>query len=145
MPELLKTVLLLALPASGKSEVRRYLDHLPEQARTNDFHLGETLQLDDFPYVHLMRRTDDELVRLGEARAFFEAPDRSFRDPRDWGTLIELLNEDHADLLARNRLRPKSAAELLFDRFDRASTLVGIAPRLSALSPRTRAAVKDAL
>src|SRR5215472_12438468 len=127
MPTLLKTVLLLALPASGKSEVRRYLDHLPESARANDFFLGETIQLDDFVYVHLMRCIDDELVRQKEPRAFFEAPDRSFRDPRDWETLIELLNEDHADLIARRSQPawPSSAAELFFDRLDRAAGLVG--------------------
>jgi len=47
MPQLLDVVLLLALPASGKSEIRRYLGSLtPEQCR-NDMHLGQTVDLDD--------------------------------------------------------------------------------------------------
>ena len=62
MSETLETVLLLALPASGKSEVRRYLNHLTPEQRSGDFHLGPTVQLDDFPYVHMMRRIDDELL-----------------------------------------------------------------------------------
>ena len=54
--EIIDILLLLALPASGKSEVRRYLANLtPAQCR-DDFHLGPTVQLDDYPYVHMMRR-----------------------------------------------------------------------------------------
>ena len=56
MAEILDVLLLLALPASGKSEVRRYLASLtPEQCR-RDFHMGPTVQLDDYPYVHMMRQ-----------------------------------------------------------------------------------------
>ena len=59
MSEFLETLLLFSLPASGKSELRRYLASLtPEQCR-GDFRMGPTLQLDDYPYVHLMHRIDD--------------------------------------------------------------------------------------
>jgi hypothetical protein len=145
MADILKTVLLLALPASGKSEVRRYLDHLTPEQRRDDFHMGPTVQLDDFPYVHIMRRIDDERVRRGEARIFFDAPDRSFKDPRDWGTLIELLNEDHDDLVHRRAHAPKSASIDLFDRLDRAAKKVGIDARLSVLDGAERGALADAL
>jgi hypothetical protein len=145
MTEVLKTVLLLALPASGKSEVRRYLKSLdPELART-DFHMGASVQLDDYPYVHLMRVTDDALEALGKPRLFFAAPDRSFFDARDWGTLIELLNEDYDDLVAERIHAPPSAATLLFERFDRASAKVGLPERLSKLDAKTRTALVDAL
>ncbi|MCC7383374.1 MAG: hypothetical protein IT384_16170 [Deltaproteobacteria bacterium] len=141
MTEPLEIVLLLALPASGKSEVRRYLSHLsPDQCRT-DFHLGPTVQLDDFPYVHLMRRIDDELAALAQPRAFFVAPDRSFQDPRDWGTLIQLLNEDHADLAAQRRYNPPSAGEDLMNRLEAAGAKVGIGARLAKLDAATHAAV----
>src|SRR5512142_659313 len=100
MSRVIDVLLLLALPASGKSEVRRYLAHLsPEQAR-DDFHMGPTVQLDDFPYVHLMRRIDDELAAIAHRRLFFQSPDRPYQSPLDWGTLIELVNEDYADLVA---------------------------------------------
>ncbi len=138
MAEILDTLLLLALPASGKSEVRRYLAHLPPETIRRDFHLGETVQLDDYPYVHLMRRIDDELTGLGAPRVFFHAADRSFQDARDWETLIGLLNEDHADLLARRPLRPASAAGLLFDRLDAAAVKAGAPARLAPLPPATR-------
>ena len=59
MSQLLDTILLFSLPASGKSEVRRYLASLTPDQCQNDFHMGPTLQLDVYPYVHLMHRIDD--------------------------------------------------------------------------------------
>ncbi len=139
----LDIVLLLALPASGKSEVRRYLKSVtPTQCRS-DFHMGESVQLDDFPYVHLMRRIDDELEAAGAPRPYFQAGDRPFLNPLDWGTLIELVNEDYADLLARNVVQTTSAATLLFERLDRASAVVGAPARLAGLSADVRAALAD--
>jgi hypothetical protein len=145
MTDVLKTVLLLALPASGKSEVRRYLKSLHPEVVRRDLRMGATVQLDDYPYVHLMRCTDDALAAQGKPRIFFVAPDRSFLDARDWGTLIELLNEDYDDLVAMRRHAPSSAAAFLFERFDRASTKVGIGERLSRLDAKTRTALTDAL
>ncbi|MBI5211259.1 MAG: hypothetical protein HY927_14900 [Elusimicrobia bacterium] len=142
---ILDTVLLLALPASGKSEVRRYIKHLSQEKRKKDFHMGPSVQLDDFPYVHMMRRVDDELVSRGKARLFFQSPERPFRDPLDWGTLIQLLNEDYEFLTARPCKEPSSAALHLFDRIDRASKAVGAPARLAGLDAATRQAVAEPL
>jgi hypothetical protein len=58
--------------ASGKSEVRKYLEGLtPEQCR-GEFHMGPTLQLDDYPYVHFMHRIDDELYARGLEYVFIQ-------------------------------------------------------------------------
>ena len=141
MADVLKKVLLLALPASGKSEVRRYLANLSPAECTNDFHMGETAQLDDYPYVHLMRRIDDELAALGKSRAFFEAPDRSFQNPMDWGTLIQLLNEDYDDMVARRQFSPASSALHLFERYDAAAKKAGAPVRLGSLDAATRNAL----
>ncbi|MGK5081768.1 hypothetical protein WDW37_00560 [Bdellovibrionota bacterium FG-1] len=138
----LDTVLLLALPASGKSEVRKYLANLTSDQCGNDFHMGPTAQLDDFPYVHLMHCLDEALVARGKSRVYFLAPDRPFQDPRHWGTLIELLNEDYADLHAQKQFHPKSAAIHYMDRFDRAAKVVG-ASQIGALDDETRFAVAD--
>ncbi len=133
MSDTLETLLLLALPASGKSEVRRYLAHLDPVRCREDFHLGPTVQLDDFPYVHLMRRISQELKRRGRPGVYFASDELPFLDARDWGTLVELLNEDHADLVARRRPAPASAAGWIFDRFDAARRRVGADPALAAL------------
>src|ERR1700694_5225293 len=108
---IIDTLLLLALPASGKSEVRRYLAVLSPEACRSDFHLGHTVQLDDYPYVHLMRRISQELRAQAQDPVFFESDAHSMSEPRDWGTLIELLNEDYDDLVQRRRPAPASAAE----------------------------------
>ena len=139
MTKVLDVVLLLALPASGKSEVRRYMASLtPEQCR-EEFHLGPTVQLDDYPYVHMMRRVSQELRSRGHHGVFFDSDDQSMKEQRDWGTLIELLNEDFDDLVQRRRPAPASAATWLFERFDAARRKVGAAPALATLDPKLRA------
>ena len=91
MTALIDTLLLFSLPASGKSEVRRYLASLsPAQCR-DDFGLGPTAQLDDYPYVHLMHRIDDELVNLGYKQLYYKGPTRPFQDDWSWAVLVELL------------------------------------------------------
>lgn len=139
MASILDVVLLLALPASGKSEVRRYMAHLtPEQCR-DEMHMGPTVQLDDYPYVHMMRRVSQELRKRGHDGVFFDSDDLPMKESRDWGTLIELLNEDFDDLLKKNRPAPASAATWLLDRFDAARRKVGAAPALGALPANLRA------
>jgi hypothetical protein len=143
MPQTLDTVLLLALPASGKSEVRRYLAQLSPEECGRDFHMGPTVQLDDFPYVHLMRRIDDELELLGKPRVFFRSPNEPFLDTKDWGTLIKLIDEDHADLLTRRRVETSGAAALLMNRIDDAGLRVGLPRRLAVLDPLVRQVVAE--
>ena len=139
-----KVVLLQALPASGKSEVRNFMAHVEPERLRDEFHIGANLQLDDFPYVHMMRRIDNELEAMGQARIFYpgEAP---FVDGRDWGTLCALLNEDYHDLMNRVRVCPGSAAQYLFDRIDRAGLIAGITPRLGSLKEEVRAKLAEKL
>lgn len=143
--KVLDTILLLALPASGKSEVRRYLELLSPADRSKDFHMGPNVQFDDFPYVHVMRRIDDELAARRKGRIFFNSSDKPFQNPRDWGTLTALLNDDYQDLLSAKTAAPASAAEHLCDRIDAAHSAVGGAERLKLLDAATRKGVSTAL
>lgn len=99
---LFKTVLLVALPASGKSEVRHFMANIDPKRLEEEFHIGDNLQLDDFPYVHFMRCIDGELEKLGLDPIFYPGQN-PFINNKDWGTLVELLNEDYHDLLNRDR------------------------------------------
>ena len=144
MAQTIDTLLLLALPASGKSELRRYLAHLEPQVAAEDLHLGPTVQLDDYPYVHMMRRIAEELTLIDGDPVLFADDASSFAEPRDWGTLIQLLNEDYK-LLGTRLVRPASAALWLFERFDRARLVVGAAPALSLLDDETRDRLAAAL
>ena len=138
MAKTLSTLLLMALPASGKSEIRRYLSSLSPDQAAADFGLGPSVQLDDYPYVHLMRRISAELRHLYESPVFFASDDTPFLDARDWGTLIHLVNEDYADLGLSPEPEPRSAAAWLLDRMDRARRLVGLPPVLAEVSEGER-------
>jgi len=142
---ILDTVLLFSLPASGKSEVRRYLASLrPEQCR-DELHMGPTLQLDDYPYVHFMHRIDDELLKHGSRYVYYKGPARPFQDEWEWGALVELLNEDFSDLMAGRRTQVSSAADHLFDRLDAAHQKVGLPEFLGDVPHRIRRKVAEAL
>ncbi len=138
MSEVFDTLLLMALPASGKSEVRNFLQNLPPEVSEKEFHIGAGVQLDDFPYVHLMRRIDDELQAMGKPRVYFPDPDKSFGDGRDWGTLMQLINLDYDELVAGKIPETDAAATLLFERLDEASTKVGCDRRMAALDDALR-------
>lgn len=134
MTKQIDTLLLLALPASGKSEVRRYLGSVPADVCLTDFHMGPTTQLDDYPYVHFMLEVDKLVADVFRMkRIFFQDKDQPFRDLYEWWTLIELLNEDYADLLKGQAEVPKAAAMHLFRRIDRAARLAGAMPKLGKL------------
>lgn len=145
MSHLFDTLLLTALPASGKSEVRRWLALQEADTQSRDFHMGETVQLDDYPYVHMMRRISEELSRAGVDPIFFPSGMEPFQEPLDWGTLIELINEDYEDLHRKPSIHPHSSAAWLFDRLDAARRAVGAAPELGRLAPDRRRDLETAL
>ena len=139
------TLLLFSLPASGKSEVRRYMDQLTPQQCRDDFNIGTTLQLDDYPYVHLMHRIDDLLLEHGWKNVFYRGPSRPFIDEWTWAALIELLNEDYRNLIESTQVTAVSAAQHLFDRLDAAHKRVGLRPMLCEVPWRIRLEVGAAL
>ena len=134
------TLLLLALPASGKSEVRRFLAHVDPSIAAGDFGLGPTVQLDDYPYVHFMRRISQEARRLDAAPVFFASDDQPFLDGRDWATLIELVNEDYAELGTTPAVPAQPGAWLL-GRFDRAREAIGADAPFADLADDTIASI----
>ena len=68
-----------------------------------------------------------------------------FQEPLDWGTLIELINEDYEDLHHKPTLNPASAAAWLLDRLDAARVKVGAAPALGKLTPELRRRLEEVL
>jgi len=145
MTKLIDTLLLCALPASGKSEVRRYLAELDPNECRRDFHMGETVQLDDFPYVHLMRRVDETLRMRGEDGVYFQAGDRPFRDPWDWGTLIQLINEDYERLVKKTPLTWQHAGRTMLERFDACAEKAGARIKAAGLRSEEHEAVAEAI
>lgn len=131
-PPMIDVLLLVALPASGKSEVRTYLKTLGREEQERAFGWRNPVQYDDYPYVEFMRWVDQLARLLGYEPLFYEHPDASFRDPHEWGALIELLNDD---ILGEYR-RPADPAEIarwLFRRFDAAELRAGARMKLGRL------------
>jgi len=128
MEKIFDNLLLLALPASGKSEIRKFLLSMDPVTRMREFHIGEMFELDDFPYVHMMRRIDDELKALGEKTIFFHSPDKPFLEPVSWGVLIKLLNEDYENLIGRKKISPENSAVHLMERIDSARRQLDVPP-----------------
>jgi hypothetical protein len=144
MSSTIDTLLVLALPASGKSEVRRYLAHLDPDAARTDLRVGPLVQLDDYPYVHLMRRIDQEVRALGGLPVFFLADAHPMIKGRDWATLIALLNEDY-DALGTAPAVPAAPTAWLLERFDRARDAAGLAPPFDGLPLEVISALAAAL
>ncbi len=139
----LDILLLLALPASGKSEVRRYFDHLDPISARRDLALGPRAQLDDYPYVHLMRCISRELTRLGEDPVFFSSAEAPWKEPLDWLTLIHLISEDYSHMVSGGRAE-HTTSELL-NRLDRARLLAGAPAAIDVLNPGVRAKVESGI
>ncbi|MDJ0665493.1 MAG: hypothetical protein QNJ75_13155 [Acidimicrobiia bacterium] len=142
----IEILLLLALPASGKSELRRYLELLDPVAAHDDLHLGPSVQLDDYPYVHMMRRIGEEVVAAGDQPIFFASSEQPFLDPRDWGTLMHLLNFDFSELTdPPDAPMTGTAARWLFARIDRARQMAGLPAAIASLEPLTLKRLESAL
>ena len=146
MSDIFDTMLLLALPASGKSETRTYLT----AKNPAEFHMGPTVQLDDYPYVHMQIVLDDVMADLGHPQPFHhphndEQRNGPFQDPREFSGLIHLLNEDYAELRSGKAERPDNPAKRLLDRFDAASEAAGVKAKFREMSADLRAQVEQAI
>jgi hypothetical protein len=145
--DIFDTLLLLALPASGKSETRTYLT----ERSPAEFHMGPTVQLDDYPYVHLQICVDEALADLGHEQAFHmpdtEAGGRNgpFRDAREIAGLLHLINEDYDEILRGEAERPQNPGRRMLERLDAASQKVGLPSKLAAMSGDVRAQVERAI
>jgi hypothetical protein len=125
---------LLGLPASGKSEIRRYLFQLPPPLRLADFGLGGQVEVDDFPYVWAMRSIDRELRRHDLPPVFFESDHLPLIDARGWLALALLAAEDVDDLARRRVPTPERPGAWLLGRIEGACRAVGMPPLLEPLT-----------
>ncbi|MBN2479021.1 MAG: hypothetical protein JXA94_02210 [Parachlamydiales bacterium] len=141
----IEVLLLLALPAAGKSEIRNYLSSISLEERINNFNVSEMVELDDFPYVFFMRRISEELETMGMDPIYYQSKALPLTEPNDWKTLIHLINEDYEDIINQYEPKPGSAAMYLFDRLDRARAKVGLTPSLSRLPNLTKVQLAEIL
>jgi len=145
MKDRFSTLLLLALPASGKSEIRKFMRSLGDRECLERFHVGAVVEIDDYPYVNLMRQVDRWLWKNGISSLFFQSNTKPFIDPYLWGALIELVNEDFEQIRARKKINVPSFSAYLFNRIDRACERVHTTPKFRGLEPHVSRELEEAM
>ena len=136
------TLLLLGLPACGKSVIRCYLS--AEANHSLEAGLGPTIQLDDFPYVAFMWQIHGIVAEAGFGPTFFDDTGVRFADLRAWSALIHLINEDHAALVDPRPV-PERPAGWVIERLEHAYALAGIGSPFTGLPTAARQAALDGI
>jgi hypothetical protein len=95
MPEqTFDTLLLIARPAAGKSEVINYLKNTPLPDRIERFHIGEFTEIDDFPMLWAWFEEDALLERMGYPRLHTDS-EGYFKEEYLWQLLIERIGLEY--------------------------------------------------
>ncbi|MBU0509648.1 hypothetical protein KKH27_12545 [bacterium] len=85
------TVILTARPAAGKSEVIDFLKKLDPARRREEFHVGDIVEIDDFPYIWEKFEEDKILQRAGRQRIWTD--DRLyFKEDWAWDFFLLKMN-----------------------------------------------------
>jgi hypothetical protein len=91
MADTFPVIILIGRPAAGKSEVIDYLKKVPVDERIQRFHIGNFVEVDDFPYIWDWFEEDDILQKYGKER-LHSRPDYYFKDEFLWHVCIEKIN-----------------------------------------------------
>lgn len=86
-----KTILLIARPAAGKSEIIDYLKKVPIEERKQKFHIGVFDEIDDFPMLWTWFEEDALLEKMGHPR-LHTTSDGYFKYQYFWDLLIERIS-----------------------------------------------------
>jgi hypothetical protein len=100
------TVMLLARPAAGKSEIIHFLHNTPLEERIRRFHIGEFVEIDDFPMLWAWFEEDRILSEMDMTRLHSTA-NEDFNDKRLWNVLIRRICLEHEKIL-RDQEKPET-------------------------------------
>jgi hypothetical protein len=115
----LPLLILIGRPASGKSEIIEHLRGLSASRRRAEFHLGELVVLDDFPYLWAWMEEDSLLEhRLGQPRLHTDQKGY-FLYSHLWDLLIERLSHEY--LVRSAEAEPVGSARSCVLEFSRGS------------------------
>jgi hypothetical protein len=92
------TLMLLARPAAGKSEIIAYLHNTPIEERRRRFHIGEFVEIDDFPMLWAWFEEDHILSEMGLPR-LHSTDNEEFNDHNLWNVLVRRICLEHQKLL----------------------------------------------
>jgi len=89
------TLILIARPAAGKSEIINYLTKLPVIERMENFHIGELIPIDDFPFLWRWFEEDDLLEKMDRPRIYTDN-EGFFKYQYLWDLLIHMINNEYS-------------------------------------------------
>lgn len=112
--ENIKTIILIARPAAGKSEVINYLKNCSHPERLSRFHISNFLEVDDFPMLWAWFEEDALLDQMGKPRLHTN-PDGYFLECHLWNLLIRRLCLEH------QKIRRDHPEETIIMEFSRGS------------------------
>lgn len=92
--EAFKTLLLIARPAAGKSEIISYLKNTPLAERLSRFHIGNFEEIDDFPMLWTWFEEDEILTKMGHP-ALHISSEGHFKYQYLWNLLIERIGLEY--------------------------------------------------
>ena len=88
------SLLLIARPGAGKSEVIDYLKSIPAEDRARRFHIGAFEEIDDFPMLWAWMEEDQLLEQMGHPRLHTDR-DGYFLHQYLWDLLIERIGLEY--------------------------------------------------
>lgn len=92
--QIFQTLILIARPAAGKSEIIDYLSHLDQADRRAKFHIGRLKFIDDFPFLWRWFEEDDLLAGMGKPRLYTDEHGY-FKFNYLWDLLIKMINLEY--------------------------------------------------
>ncbi|MBI9105453.1 MAG: hypothetical protein JEZ04_01840 [Spirochaetales bacterium] len=98
MKQQLPIVFLTGRPAAGKSEIIDYLKKCSPNERLRRFHIGNFIEIDDFPMLWTWFEEDALLERMGKPRLHSDS-EGFFKYPHLWNLLIQRIDLDYNKLL----------------------------------------------
>ena len=90
----ISTLILIARPAAGKSEIIHYLTQLDLKERRDEFHVGEIKFIDDFPFLWRWFEEDEILQEMDKPRIYTDQ-EGYFQFQYYWDLLIQMINLEY--------------------------------------------------
>ena len=91
MSDVFHTIILTARPAAGKSEVIDFLKKQNGEDRRTIYHVGEIVEIDDFPYIWEKFEEDKILSESGRPRLWTD-DQLYFKDEWAWDFFLQKMN-----------------------------------------------------
>ncbi len=93
------TLILIARPAAGKSEIIHHLKNMLPNLRRKLFHIDSIVEIDDFPMLWAWFEEDDLLDQMGQPR-LHTTPDGYFKWNYLWNVLIRRISLEYQKFAA---------------------------------------------